>query len=198
MMRGSTADGLHYAETSTAHVVSLHFDEAEKTRTISLTCIIPKEINGLMALENQISVEKIEAWSALSKQTGPIVSIAMPRLNFCTTTHWRGPLEALGMQSCFVPQLAEFSRMLPGGQQLRLTHKNQRTTLEWNESGCRAASIGFDENLVIGPVTPHLINDSSAHIYDHILMDRPFFFFIHHHSTGTILFMGAVLMPPSR
>ncbi len=193
MMRGSTADGLHYAETPSAHVVSLRFVEAGKMSDIHMTCVIPKDINGLIALEKQISVEQMETWAAMSKQKSPLVSIAMPRLSLCTTTHWRGPLEAMGMKSCFVPQYAEFTRMLQGGQQLRLNHKNQRTKLEWNENGCRAASIGFDEILVSEPAPPRPIDNSLQPMKEDIIMDRPFFFFIRHHSTGTILFMGAVL-----
>ncbi len=193
MMRASTADGIHCADTPLAHVVTLGYLSETKSNDISMTLVIPKQLNGLADVENLISVEQMQAWSALTNQPSQTATIAVPRFSFCTTTRWRGPLEAMGMQSCFVPQYAHFTRMLPSERKLQLNYKNQRTKLEFSETGCRAASIGVDENVVTDAVQPSATSTRPSELKENIIADRPFFFFIRHHSTGTILFIGTVL-----
>lgn len=193
MMRASTSDGIHCAEIPFAHVVTLGCQSETKPNDISMTLVVPKQLNGLADVEKLISVEQMEAWSALASQPSQSATIAVPRFSFCTTTRWRGPLEAMGMQSCFVPQYAHFTRMLPNERKLQLNYKNQRTKLEFTESGCRAASIGVDENVVTDTVQPAASSTKTSVLKENIIVDRPFFFFIRHHSTGTILFMGTVL-----
>lgn len=193
MMRTTTADGVHCAETPQAHVVNLSFQSDNPANDISMTLVIPKQIQGLEEVEKLISPEQLAAWIVLSKQPGISATIRIPRFNVCMSTRWRGPLEAMGMQSCFVPQYAHFTRMLSSDRRLLLSFKNQRTKLEFHENGCRAASIGMDENVVAAPVYRPVASSKSPALNENIIADRPFFFFIRHHSTGTILFMGTVL-----
>jgi RNA polymerase sigma factor (sigma-70 family) len=193
MMRASSSDGIHCAETPLAHVVTLGYQSETKSNHISMTLVIPKQLNGLTDVEKLISVDQLHAWSSLTEQPSQTVTIAVPRFSFCATTRWRGPLEAMGMQSCFVPLYAHFTRMLPDERKLQLNYKNQRTKLEFSESGCRAASIGVDENVVNDPIHPAVASAKPSVLRENIIADRPFFFFIRHHSTGTILFMGTIL-----
>jgi RNA polymerase sigma factor (sigma-70 family) len=193
MMRASTTDGIHCADTPLAHVVTLGYQSETPSNDISMTLVIPKQLNGLADIEKLISIEQMDTWSALANQPSQTATIALPKFSFCTTTRWRGPLEAMGMQSCFVLQYAHFTRMLSNERKLQLNHKNQRTKLEFSESGCRAASIGVDENVISDSIQPAVASARPSVLKENIIADRPFFFFIRHHSTGTILFMGTVL-----
>ena len=89
------------------------------------------------------------------------------------------------MECAFDPQSADFSGMHPAPPELYISEVKHKTYVDVNEKGteaaavtsveCRATSVQLDRFSMI--------------------VDRPFFFAISDHKTGSILFMGSVNEP---
>jgi RNA polymerase sigma factor (sigma-70 family) len=183
------------AHTANAHLLTMGFEESSTQRDNTLTLVIPRDLVRLEELEQQLTSVQLTQWITLCQASSATATVALPKLDLCITTRWREPLQAMGMVTSFDPVNANFSRILGGASRLRLDHKNQRTRLICDESGCRAASIGVDENIPTDTPSSFSPARQTHFLTEDLIVDRPFLFFIRHHPTGTILFMGAVVAP---
>ena len=78
---------------------------------------------------------------------------------------------------------AELGNLLEEKKELYVSNVNHKTFMEFDENGTKAAAV-----------TSITITEKSAKRNDPIVMlvDRPFFIFIRHRDTGTILFSGLI------
>lgn len=103
--------------------------------------------------------------------------ISIPRLTIAFDGYLNEPLKAMGMGEAFHPG-ADFSRMSPIGDRLCIDFVRQKTFIEVDERGTKAAAV-----TAVG-IRPTSFNG--------LIADRPFLFAIRERLSGTLLFVGVV------
>ncbi len=113
------------------------------------------------------------------------INLQMPKFDFETSTNANDPLKSLGMSEAFDPELADFSGMTQEDR-LLITDVLHKATITVDENGTEAAAA----TAVTMGVTSAMPGEPVS-----LVIDRPFLFTIEHQPTGTILFMGRVVVP---
>ena len=103
--------------------------------------------------------------------------VSMPKFELSYDVFLNEALKAMGMDVAFRPG-ADFTRMSPIGDLLCIDFVRQKTFIEVDERGTRAAAA-----TAVG-IRPTSFNG--------LIVDRPFVFAIRERLTGTILFVGFV------
>lgn len=103
--------------------------------------------------------------------------ISIPKLRIEYDAFLNDALRAMGMQVAFEPG-ADFTRMSPAGDQICIDFVRQKTFLEVDEEGTRAAAVTA---VGIGPTS-----------FNGLVADRPFVFAIRERLSGTVLFVGLI------
>jgi len=101
-----------------------------------------------------------------------------------TISPMKDPLSALGMSIAFSPGLADFANLSDARDDLYISSVLQKTFVNVNEEGTEAAAA-----------TSVTVGVTSAP--PSVRVDRPFLFAIRERLSGTILFVGAIVDPPS-
>lgn len=113
--------------------------------------------------------------SALAPRELDVVSI--PKLTLTFDAYLNESLRAMGMDVAFRPA-ADFTRMSPIGDQLCIDFVRQKTFLEVDERGTRAAAATA---VGVGLVS-----------FNGFIADRPYLLAIRERLSGTVLFVGLV------
>lgn len=104
-------------------------------------------------------------------------AVSIPKFALSYDTYLNDPLKRMGMEVAFTPA-ADFTRMSPMGDQLCIAFVRQKTFMEVDERGTRAAAataVGVGPTSFIG-----------------LTADRPFLIAIRERLSGTTLFLGVV------
>ena len=137
----------------------------------------------LLQLEDQLTAEKLIAWTSPQNMGKRQVDLYLPRFKVEESYDFVPTLQALGMVDAFRDGVADFSGMtkVPGLVVSKVVHK---CFVEVTEEGTEAsASTGVAITKKAG------INSESFRC------DRPFLFLIKHIKTHSILFCGRVSSP---
>lgn len=118
-------------------------------------------------------------WSEILESLTPteVDALSIPKLTLSYDAYLNEPLKTMGMDVAFRPG-ADFTRMSPIGDQLCIDFVRQKTFLEVDEHGTRAAAVTA---VGIGEVS-----------FTGLIADRPFVFAIRERLSGAILFTGLV------
>lgn len=122
-----------------------------------------------------------EITSGLSSRELDMLSI--PKFTLAYDTYLNDALKAMGMGVAFRPG-ADFRRMSPIGDRLCIDFVRQKTFIEVDERGTKAAAV-----TAVG-MRPTSFNG--------LVVDRPFVFAIRERLSGTLLFVGLVGDPTVR
>ena len=125
------------------------------------------------------------AWDALTAGLAPrdLDLLAIPKFTLTYDAFLNDALQAMGMDPAFRPG-ADFTRMSPIGDQLCIDFVRQKTFIEVDERGTRAAAVTA---VGIGVTS-----------FSGFVVDRPFVFAIRERLSGTILFVGLVGDPTAQ
>lgn len=121
----------------------------------------------------------LQVWQAVLEGLAPaeVDMLAIPKFTLTYDGYLNEALKAMGMGVAFRPG-ADFTRMSPAGDQLCIDFVRQKTFIEVDERGTRAAAVTA---VGIGPTS-----------FTGLVADRPFVFAIRERLSGTILFTGLV------
>jgi serpin B len=119
------------------------------------------------------------AWDELIDALHPVEvdRVAIPKFTLSYDAYLNDALRAMGMDVAFRPG-ADFTNLSPIGDQMCIDFVRQKTFIEVDERGTRAAAVTA---VGVGVVS-----------FTGLIVDRPFAFAIREKLSGTILFMGAV------
>ncbi len=146
---------------------------------LSMVFLLPKQVDGLVAVENSLSTENIERWLGLLRQQA--VRVSLPRFKLDFRANLAKMLKAMGMTDAFNGRRADFSGMT-GRRDLFIGMVIHQAQVEVNEEGTEAAAATAVK-MKRGPAIATFV------------ADHPFLFLIRDKHTGSILFMGRVVNP---
>ncbi|NWW45221.1 OVALX protein, partial [Pedionomus torquatus] len=149
---------------------------------LSMLVLLPDDISGLEQLEKKISFEKLTEWTSPNVMQKKRVKVYLPRMKIQEKYNLTSVLMALGMTDLFSPS-ANLSG-ISSAKTLKISEAIHEAHMEVNEEGTEMA--GSAE--VMGD-----IKDSSE--LEEFRADHPFFFFVKHNPTNSILFLGKYCSP---
>ncbi len=150
---------------------------------LSMVVLLPAETNGLKALEDGLSADKLALW--LGQAGEQKVKVFLPKFKMTGQFGLAQTLAALGMTDAFSAS-ADFSG-LDGARDLYVSAVIHKAFVEVNEEGTEAAAataVGFEAMATMQPVTEVVFR-----------ADHPFLFLIRDVHSGSILFLGRVTDP---
>lgn len=169
-----------YAEMEDVQIVELPYAGGG----VSMRVALPKEKDGLTALEARLTPEILEEWrDALVLRE---VRVFLPKFKMRWGTFpLNGPLKALGMADAFDEARADFSGMDGRPKWLYIGAVLHQAFVEVNEEGTEAAAATAVVMKARGmPMPPAVFR-----------ADHPFLFLIQEKESGAILFMGRMTDP---
>ncbi len=149
---------------------------------LSMLILLPNEIDGLKSLENSLNTEALSQWRNTLSQKSVIVQI--PKFKLETNYGLIPILQDLGMQSAFIPDVADFSGITKL-EKLFITAGIHKAFVDVNEEGTEAVAA---TGIIVGTT-------SAKQPPPEFIADHPFIFLIQENDTGNILFMGRIVNP---
>ena len=169
-------DEYRYCEVATLQILELPYGDG----SLSMVVLLPKEVDGIADLEAKLTVQNLQQWTdGLSDKRD--VAVYLPKFETTSQFDVSTTLKAMGMESAFDTQTADFSGMT-GERGLFISAVVHKAFVNVNEEGTvAAAATGKAIALNFGPP------DFRA--------NHPFVFLIQDNRNGSILFMGRVENP---
>lgn len=148
---------------------------------LSMVVLLPRAVDGLSALEDSLTAEKLG--QLLAKLSNTEVQVYLPKFQLTSQFELSSTLSAMGMPLAFTSHadFAGISTSVP----LQISHVIHKAFVDVNETGTKAAAatgVGIVANAVSEPLVE-------------FRADHPFLFLIRDRTSGAILFMGRVTNP---
>jgi serpin B len=143
--------------------------------------LLPRAVDGLPQLEQQLSAEFLSA--VLAGMLHRQVETFLPRFTLESSFSLNDALAVMGIPDAFRPDLADFSG-IDGAKDLYITHVLHKAWAEVNEQGTEAAAatvVTVGTTAVLSPAV--------------FRADHPFIFFIRDTQSGSLLFIGRLSEP---
>jgi len=149
----------------------------------SMLIVLPEAGISASDAAEALTSSQWNKWISLLENNTHIVELSMPRFKYNYKRLLNEDLKGLGMGIAF-SDWADFGNI--SDQQLQISRVIHQSFIETNEEGTEAAAATIVEFIFTsaGP-------DPEPTVWK-IDLDRPFLYFIHETSTGTILFMRKV------
>jgi serpin B len=149
---------------------------------LSMVILLPDE-GQLDALQTDLDAERLD--ELLGKLDYRMVDVHLPKFTYEYSLSLADVLANMGMRTAFDPAKADFSGM-DGARDLYIGDVLHKAFVAVDEAGTEAAAA----TVVIMKLTAMLPEDAIQ-----FRVDRPFLFVIRDIPTGTILFVGRVMIP---
>lgn len=167
-----------YAEVDGIQLLDLPYEGGE----LSMLILLPRGVDGLAAMEADLSAEGLAFWMDQLRQQQ--VDVTMPVFTCRSRFSLADTLSAMGMPEAFSGR-ANFSGMT-GARDLFIGAVEHEAFVDVNEEGTEAAGATAVEMRLTAarPQEPKAFK-----------ADHPFVFLIRHNGTGCLLFLGRVADP---
>jgi serine protease inhibitor len=177
-MMNQTAE-FDYGEPDGLQVLELPYGKGE----LSMVVLLPREPNGLPAMEARLDPQKLEEWLGSARPRK--VNVFLPKYKLEEQFELGKTLGTLGMVDAFTER-ANFSGM-DGRRDLLISAVIHKAFVDVNEQGTEAAAATAVAVRAMAMMRPEPIPVFRA--------DRPFIFLIRDKRSGSILFLGRVTDP---
>ena len=171
-----------YAEADNLQAVELPYGSEE----LSMVVLLPKDQDGLAAIEKQWTVEQLDA--VIGKLKSRRVDLFLPKFKMTSEFSLSDTLKSMGMSLAFSDR-ADFSKMSTK-ESINISAVIHKAFVDVQEEGTEAAAatavVMTRSSIVVEPTEPATFR-----------ADHPFLFVIRHRPTGSILFAGRVQNPKS-
>ena len=154
--------------------------------SLSMVVLLPKEIDGLADLEAKLTFQNLQLWMAgLNRKTD--VKVYLPKFKTTSQFELSSTLRAMGMESAFDPNTADFTGMT-GARDLFISAVIHKAFVDVNEEGTEAAAAtGIIMEPTSAPADP-----TEPPVFR---ADHPFVFVVRDNRNSAILFMGRIENP---
>ena len=151
---------------------------------LAMVVLLPKEMDGLVALDQQFTAEAANDWIGKLEPTERVI-LTLPRFTMTQQFELSQTLAAMGMAQAF-SSAADFSGMT-GKPEFQISAAIHKAFVDVNEEGTEAAAA---TSIVMRAAAMRVQPPPITFRADH-----PFLFMIRDVKTGGILFMGRVEDP---
>ncbi len=172
---------LDYFETAAFQAVDLHYVDGRFTMRI----LLPRTSAAVDSLVAALDQDNWASW--MGRFSTQAVKLDLPRFELEVDVGLKEILRVLGMGIAFEPGLADFSNMYKGPEDLFISKVKHKTYVKVDEEGTEAAAV---TSVGIGATS---IGEGAIEMR----VDHPFLFVIREKHSGTILFVGKMVDPPS-
>ncbi|XP_015915457.4 intracellular coagulation inhibitor 2 [Parasteatoda tepidariorum] len=170
-------DVFKYASTGDAQVIELPYEG----NNISMMVLLPKKLDGLLAVEENLTYEKI---ASVRKQLSKIkVVLSLPKFKVDYSRDMTGDFKAVGAGEAFDPSKANFTGIADAG--LYVSQVIHKAAVEVNEEGSEAAAA----TAVIMPMMARPMPLPPVMVFN---ANHPFLFAIMDNRNEMIMFAGRV------
>jgi len=172
--------GYRYYDGGTFQELEMPYEGDE----LAMVVLLPKERDGLPALEQQFTKDSAEGWVQKLEPAERVI-LTLPRFTMTQQFELSDTLAAMGMPEAF-SNAADFSGMT-GKPEFQISAAIHKAFVDVNEEGTEAAAataIGMRAAAMRMPPPPIVFQ-----------ADHPFLFMIRNTKTGGILFLGRVENP---
>ena len=177
----SQSGNYRYYEGKNFQAVSLPYGGGR----VSMYVFLPQKGTRLSEFQKSLTAANWATWmNEFRDSDGDVV---LPRFKIEYEVTLNDALKALGMETAFDAARANFSGMTATGQKAYISKVKHKTFVEVNEEGTEAAAVTSTEMRATSAMRPRQ--------RFRMVVDRPFFCAIRDNTTGTMLFMGAILEP---
>jgi len=150
---------------------------------MSMVIYLPKEINGLVELEEVISYETLQNSLSLLNASMDEVEVFLPKFKLSQQFDLNDVLSKMGAEEMFIAGRADLSGIT--AEPLFVSKVVHKAFVEVNEEGTEAAAAtGIGMNTFSMPLPKPVFK-----------ADHPFLFLIRHNDSGAILFLGRLVRP---
>jgi len=150
---------------------------------MSMVIYLPKEINGLVELEEVISYETLQNSLSLLNASMDEVEVFLPKFKLSQQFDLNDVLSKMGAEEMFIAGRADLSGIT--AEPLFVSKVVHKAFVEVNEEGTEAAAAtGIGMNAFSMPLPKPVFK-----------ADHPFLFLIRHNDSGAILFLGRLVRP---
>jgi len=151
----------------------------------NMVVMLPDEGKSVSDLVANLSQDNWNSW--YPQFSANAVKLRLPRFKFeYSEMRMKQAMSELGMPTAFEENNADFTRINAAGN-IYISEVKHKTFIETNEEGTEAAAV-----TSVGMAVTSIGNDP---VPIEFTCDRPFVFFIHEKTTGSILFIGTVMNP---
>nr|XP_012623906.1 leukocyte elastase inhibitor isoform X1 [Microcebus murinus]XP_012623907.1 leukocyte elastase inhibitor isoform X1 [Microcebus murinus] len=172
-----------YIEDLRCRVLELPYQGKE----LSMLVLLPKDIEdgstGLKKIEEALTLEKLHEWTKSGNLGVMEVNVGLPRFKLEDSYVLNSDLARLGVQDLFHSSKADLSG-ISGARDIFISKIIHKSFVEVSEEGTEAAAA------TAGIATFAMLAPEEDFIADH-----PFFFFIRHNPSSSVLFMGRFSSP---
>ncbi|NXU51822.1 SPB10 protein, partial [Turnix velox] len=172
-------------ESMNFKMIELPYVKHELSMFILLPDDIKDSTTGLEQLEREMTYEKLSEWTDVKKMTKTLVDLYLPKFTMEERYDLSDKLRSMGMHSAFSTN-ADFSGMAEGGD-LMISKVIHKSFVAVDEKGTEAAAA----SAVTVAFTSTRVSQTLVFKVDH-----PFYFFIRHNESKSILFFGRFCSPP--
>jgi serpin B len=166
----------NYAKTDAYEIAELPYGN----EAFSMVLILPAPGVAPASILEEMDADAWENTRTQMRQTA--VNLWLPRFKVAYDRELNDDLKALGMQSMFNYETADFTLIHPT-EPLYVTKVGQKTTLSVDEEGSEASAVTVIE-MAVGSIP----GDGSPPV--NLKINRPFIYLIKEQSTGSISFIG--------
>jgi len=154
---------------------------------LSMVVLLPKQIDGLPALEKSLTATSTAAWLDKLEPADKVI-LTFPRFTMTQQFELSSALSVLGMSQAF-SNAADFSGMT-GKPDFTISAAIHKAYIDVNEQGTEAAAA---TSIVMRATAARVPLPEPPPIV--FRADHPFLFFIREKQSGAILFMGRISDP---
>lgn len=179
--------GYPYYDGGTFQELELPYRSGDKGDELAMVVLLPKDKDGLAALEEQFTAEAAGEWIEKLEPADRVI-LTLPRFTMTEQFELSGTLAAMGMPQAFSGS-ADFSGMT-GKPEFTISAAIHKAFIDVNEQGTEAAAATSTVMMATAmrmpqPEPPPIV----------FRADHPFLFMIRDARTGEILFLGRVEDP---
>jgi serpin B len=178
MMQGKIS--ARYAALTDMKLLELDY----KGHGVAMTIILPDAVDGLPAIEKQLSAASLGEWHNALESVD--VQVSMPRFEMSGEFGLGKTLRFMGMVDPFDETSADFSGMNGRADDLLISEVVHKAFVDVNEKGTEAAAA-TGVIMVTRAMPPRAVEFRA---------DHPFLFMIRERASGCVLFVGRYVDPP--
>jgi serpin B len=177
------SDEFRYSAVDDLQILELPYGDG----SLSMIVLLPKKIDGLADLEAKLTFQNLQRWLKSVRHEDE-VKVYLPKFKTTSDFQMADTLKAMGMESAFNVDKADFSGMT-GGRDLYISAVIHKAFVDVNEEGTEAAAA---TGIIMEPTSAPFEEPKEPPVFR---ADHPFVFMIRDNRNDAILFLGRITNP---